>query len=727
VTTTPATPAVTAPAAVAATLADDAVAVAELARLLGEEAAQGSGGPEGTPPPAAAAVGALTGWLAEHLLPGHEHTEDPVRVFTPFLTPETLLAVRSVEELTTSASVTVASAGSYAEAVVAAFRDAASAVGGPGAGNAPVGAGELILELLLAYGVAAVPIRTLATGLPPEQALSLVQSARASLDAAYGRLNATPVDVRAAAYLSTPSVASIRERAARVLRRRSAGLARWGAAVSPPVRASSRPGGPSGPPSDPVLARAARLIAEAMPGATRLTREESQRLENAVERMLAWFHAQAPPMTPDAWLRSAIPGAASSGWPAALATATASAVVSVLDLIEAATGPDTEPDPEPDVRVLAGWFPTPEQLAYLRRRYGDRVANTAAQVQSWGDIDDTPSDVLIGARILVAELSVVGRATPLRGFQIQPSASTIGDRVHALIRNEYVRAHPNSLVVSDRIVFAEGLPVGTLEPVIRRPNLLPPGFRDAYTQKQLRYLGDSLRGGARSFKRTDITDLTEKTVYEVKPRDSAPQGVIQLWGYLAGYNVVAQFEDEGVTEPRLGRPPYPYFQGQHQNPHTITEGDWAPVPPSFPALAVPPTVAIVSTYEELPGLLLYDLYTSVPEEQQEARVSVMVQIIRALIALGVWPRRPWIRPPDDPPGANLPRREPPDEQEGEEEEEEDRSRRPPPSDEQHPVLGVLIQLAILVVVFLLAIEYAAMIAAALAALIAFIIFLLSLS
>jgi hypothetical protein len=696
--------------------------VAELARLLDEELARATGSYE-TPSPTADAVRALIAWLAEHVVPGREDTEDPVRVFVPFLTPEILLAVRSVEGLAASTSVTVAAAGSYAEAVVAAFRDATSAIPGPGAHNASMGGGEFALQLLLACGVAAVPTRTLATGLPPEQAFSLVQSARASLDAVYGRLSATPVDVRAAAYLSMPSVASIRERAARVLRRRSVGLAQWGAAVSPTARGTPRPGALPGPPSDRVLARAARLVVEALPGTTQLTAEERQRLEYAVERMLAWFHAQAPPMTPDAWLASVIPGAATGGWPTALATTAASAVVGVTDLIEAATGPNGSPEAgaSPDLSALGG-FPTPDQLADLRRRYGDRVADTAARVTSWGDIDDTPNELLILARVLFAERNVVFNQTPQPGYRIRRSTSRIGTDVHTLIRNQYVREHPGSLVVADRIVFVEGLPVGTLSPLVRRPDRLPPGFRDAYTQQQLQYLDNSLRGGQRIYQRTDITDLTEKTVYEVKPRSRAPQGVIQLWAYLAGYNWAAQWIPEGVAEPRLGRAPYPYVQGWPRNPHVIKDGEWTPALPVFPVRGVPPTLVSVSTEEELPGLLLYDLYTNEPEEQEEARVSVVARIIQWFREQGFPRPPPWIFPGDRPPGGDLPREEP-----QEEEEEEDRSRLPPPSDEEHPILRVLIELAILVVVFLLAVQYAEMIAAALAALLALILFLLSLS
>lgn len=675
-------------------LADDLRPVRELARVLEGDGGGASGGAE-----------ALARWLYGRLAPSPPIWEQLPDTFSPFLDPETLRGTKSLAELASPVSRPVEAARTYAEAVTTAFgAPAAAASTRPGSSSA--GAAALTLDLVLACGVAAVPVRALVTGLPPQEAGAVVRGARAALAAVGERLSAIPTDVVIAGFVSLPSIAALRERAARVLRLRSADLARWGAAVAPEGRSRHVPGRGTGT----VLVRAARILTDALPGAAGLGADDRARLDWAAERMLAWFHAQGPPQSPEAWLAASIPGAAVAGWEAALRTALIWAVGDADDLIQGAAGPGEEAEVEesPDVGAAAGGFPTGDQLAYLRRRYGDRVADEATRVRDYGDIDDTPNSILIGARVLAAE-AVLGDVKPLPGWHIRRSNRRIGIDVHELVRDRYVTAHRGSLVVADRVVYVFGFDIGTLAPYANGQQQMPPGFRNPYTRQQLQYLNFSLRGGDRRFQRTDITDLTDKTVYEVKPRSRAPQGVLQLWSYLAGYNVGAQYIPDGVTEPRLGRAAYPYVQGFPRNPHVISEGDWRPEPSVFPIRVSKDTIAAVATYPQLPGLLLYDLYERVREaEQEEARDAVVDRFRRWLRDTKIPIPPPWIDPRLPPP----PGRDEPADQ---------------PVEQEQPSLLQLVEVAAAVILVVLMVIAAKFVADLLVAFFVFLMILLGLS
>jgi hypothetical protein len=707
---------------VAALHAQDALAIRALAALFdtdgGEPARSAS-------PSAGDAADTLLGWLGPRL---GGLLADPRGAFRPYLSPDELERVRTPEALAAPATRQVEGAGSYAEAVAAAFLPSAmrTALAAPGA--SPGGADELALELLIACGVAAVPVRTVAAELPPDRALHLVRDAAASVAAAARRLERRSADVGVAAFLEAPSVAIVRERAARILRRQAAALVAY-AAASP--NADGGPGGARPPtPSERALRHAAGQIVAALPGSAALDQESSTRLVGWVDQLLAWLHARSPYPSAEAWLAAVLPGTGAAGWPSALQAALPAATQRAFELLVTASPGDADDAAirAPAQAELAS-YPTREQLNDLMRRYGDRVSRAARRVGTFGPVDDTPGWELITSRVVIAAIRVtIGPPREIPGFRRihlrRADAAQAGGDVHAVVQERYVAEHPRSLAVTDRVVWIEGARAGGLSPLANGKTRLPPGYADGATRQQLQYLDYSLRGARLRNQRADISDLTEHTVFEIKPRSGAAYGVPQLWEYHAGYNQAAQWIPDPPQPARIDRDAYPYVQGTHRNSHTLTEGSWVPEPSLMKVGFW--LWADVFMDAEVPGVLLYDLYVpSPPDEQEDAqRVGPLRRVLDALRdALGDIPLVPPGRVEPPPAEGPDPRRPPDgdgaDEDEDVDEDVEDRPGRPPvlDPDDVRALLGLLI-FAILVVLLLILIEVA------LPALIAFLLLLL---
>jgi hypothetical protein len=455
-----------------------------------------------------------------------------------------------------------------------------------------------------------------------------------------------------------------------------------------------------------VLAGAAKLIVSRLPGLTSLPRSERDWLIRGTVGMLTWAHRQAAPRSAQSWLTSIVPGTATLGLPGALSAAATNAISQAQEILTAVVSEPPEDLPvllgSPNLAIL-GDYPTREQLEELER-FGQKAVDTAKTITQWGDIDCTPDLTAIITRLRIAEKVAFEPALPMSPpFKPVSSNNRIGVEVHRLVTEQYVKDHTASLVVADRVVYAEGKRVGTLSKILSGRNKLPKAYDNGYTLQQLRFLDHSLRGGQQIFKRSDITDLTNKTVYEVKPRLGAPGAVVQLWEYLAGYNVSAQFIPDGQSVRREQRKAHPYVPGQAcENPHVIAEGTWKPTPDTFaPLLTRRGAVARVFTEPELPGLLLYDLYAPGEEDEESEgdALRAFLDLIRVIILREIL-RNPFdLDPPPPPPPGNgrLPEDTP------EEEEEPQRPPwRPPAIDWESPSARVLMVLLIIAALLLLA-------------------------
>jgi hypothetical protein len=308
------------------------------------------------------------------------------------------------------------------------------------------------------------------------------------------------------------------------------------------------------------LAEAANIIVSRLPGLASLPRSEREWLMRGTVGMLTWAHRQAAPRSAESWLASIIPGAATLGLPTALSAAATSAIAQAQDILTTVVSEPAEDLPvllgSPSLSIL-GDYPTREQLEELER-FGEKVVEIAKKITKWADIDCTPDLSVIITRLRIAEKVALAPAPPMPPLKSIPSNSRIGVDVHRLVTEQYVKNHTASLVVADRVVYAEGKRVGTLSAILSGRSKLPKAYDNGFTLQQLRFLDHSLRGGQKIFKRADITDLTEKTVYEVKPRLGASGAVVQLWEYLAGYNLIEWLRNGGsykvVRCPPASRP-----------------------------------------------------------------------------------------------------------------------------------------------------------------------------
>ena len=450
-----------------------------------------------------------------------------------------------------------------------------------------------------------------------------------------------------------------------------------------------------------VLADAAKIIVSRLPGLASLPRSEQEWLVRGTVGMLTWAHRQAAPRSAQSWIASIIPGAATLGLPTALGAAATSAIAQAQDLLTTVVSEPAEDLPvllgSPTLSVL-GDYPTLEQLEELER-FGEKAVETAKKITKWANIDCTPDLSVITMRLRIAEKVALAPAPSMPLVKSIPSNTRIGVEVHRLVTEQYVKNHTSSLIVADRAVYAEGKRVGTLSAILSGRHKLPKAYDNGYTMQQLRFLDHSLRGGQKIFKRADITDLTEKTVYEVKPRLGASGAVVQLWEYLAGYNMSAQFIPDGQSVRREQRKAYPYAPGEAcKNPHVIVEGSWKPAPDTFELRGRPGAIAVVFTEPELPGLLLYDVY--VPSEENEEgegdALRAFLDLIRAIIAREIL-RNPFDLdppPPPPPPGNGKVPEDP------EEEEPQRPPWRPPAIDWDSPTVQVLKWVLIIVVAML---------------------------
>ncbi|MBT2515801.1 hypothetical protein [Arthrobacter sp. ISL-30] len=402
-----------------------------------------------------------------------------------------------------------------------------------------------------------------------------------------------------------------------------------------------------------VLREASRIFVSGVPGVATMSGVERERLVEAGGRMLRRCHAMAAPVSAEGWLASALPGHQGS-WQRGLESAVDSAVSEVHAVaveLGGAGGEEVHPAAvgmSPDPRV-APRFPTEEQIAEVQRLFGDKSADVLRRVREYGEIDCTPDwavtspRVVDGTRVAMTELAPPVPPPPAPPgwvyVPVLPDTRT-GTRLHAAVQRAYIDAHPDHLTVADRVVYVKGERVGGLADLAEGRMQMPERYRDGYTLLQLRILHLSLQEGRNQFPRADLTDLNTRKVFEIKPRLGTPKAVIQLWGYVTGYNTIAQFIPFPGSTPRAERPPMPYNPAAPcENPHLLSEGDWSPSPAWFSiGVGERDLQAHVFTVPQVPGVLVYDLWERRrvrSSEDEEHRIWI-VDLLRLLILGGLF-------------------------------------------------------------------------------------------
>lgn len=435
-------------------------------------------------------------------------------------------------------------------------------------------------------------------------------------------------------------------------------------AFAPPVAVGRPPGG--GAAEDELANAVARELVRQMIGRRGAGRGDIDDLVPPTLTMLRAAHARfSRPVEPlDAWLRRllapGIPAVAGTApvlvGVAAVATVTR---ITVEGIVAAAPpGPVSTLDPEPfssPALDTLPQLPTAEAIEVLREEFGIEVARKILEVARWGEIDCTPSLEDIEQRLRIAGVAAVA-PPPLTppGWIAVPPTKEDGRDVHRAIQDLYLGQHESNLVVADRVVYLDGQRLGTLAEVTRGE--VETGHPD--DDNRLELLDAALRFVPRSFERSDITDMTERTIYEVKPRASAPWAVVQMWAYQAGYNAAAQ------ELPYVGKPSRRHRRGPVRydpnvrcpNPELLQEGRWLPIPPQVmlpPRPGMPRRMAVFFSVPGLPGLLLYDLFV----ETKASEDDLLLRLLQALAALGIGRGGRGQQKPDDQGQSTFPERE----------------------------------------------------------------------
>jgi hypothetical protein len=228
---------------------------------------------------------------------------------------------------------------------------------------------------------------------------------------------------------------------------------------------------------------------------------------------------------------------------------------------------------------------------------------------SGGPSIEAPDWKLWHARYIAAQAV----ARPIPRFPEIKATAADGRRVHFVLQEQYRRLfRPFNETVFERRVYRRGpLDQGQL---LSQLALEQPTSKYAVLHNALaNYDGDARL-------RTDVTDFSVHEMYEIKPRTGAHTAVLQVWHYINLYNCTAErFHVNPIMGPGVSWLP------QHSL-RTIPLGRWG----RSLKYAIPYTIP------GLPGLILYSVYVTPNEaEQEQARRVAQRAIEQEILERGV--------------------------------------------------------------------------------------------
>ncbi len=231
-----------------------------------------------------------------------------------------------------------------------------------------------------------------------------------------------------------------------------------------------------------------------------------------------------------------------------------------------------------------GPIPMTEDVSALKRRtqFGEAVQQYAI---AW-----------IGGKYRLAEFP-----PGIEGLRIR---AALGTQVHNAIDVWYRAEHPLNVIVSDAKVYRNGIE----SPLSKYKDVDPTGadkvdvrLRMAY-EAFMFYRGDDPAGAY--YMRADLLDLTTLEVFEIKPRASAAKAALQSWLYKAGFNSAWAPYAAGAIDAREG-----FVRWGRGWPRTKLQ---IPLGQKYMAVVVAGKV---------PGLLLYDVFEKVPDDEEEKELQ----------------------------------------------------------------------------------------------------------
>jgi hypothetical protein len=324
-------------------------------------------------------------------------------------------------------------------------------------------------------------------------------------------------------------------------------------------------------------------------------------------------------------------------------------------------------------------LPTEEEIKRVSRLGKLESYMTARWMyDQWGEIGDlgipgTPpwSEVLeqwVMAKMITEALPLIAEFLAGFGLTEVPSNETIGPRVHKRIMKAYIDLHPDNLVAVDWWVATPGDWKSEVDREKRKRGTLfdyvsgkasTGSARDnaklAVAAYGLWFAQKGFDGPKRKL-RADILDLTNSTVFEIKPIRGYPDGVFQVWAYQAFLNAA--------------------FSTRKDLP-TVTRGWWVPLPVVFPVSDDKRLWAIAFMFPglgDIPGIPGVIGYLVVRTEGTIEDLEPIAEAILAIIVSAVWDTLQAPQPGQQPPAQEPPQPddtipdEDPDSWPGEEEE-----------------------------------------------------------
>lgn len=192
----------------------------------------------------------------------------------------------------------------------------------------------------------------------------------------------------------------------------------------------------------------------------------------------------------------------------------------------------------------------------------------------------------------------------------------LGTMVHNAVERRYRFEHPMNTVLCDTVVYRDGATAQLAEYEHVDPHsadIMSVRLRMAY-EAFMFYRGDESVG--RHNLRADILDMSSMEVFEIKPRASAAKAALQSWLYKGGFNSVWKEYASGALDPDVGF--VHWGRGWPRNRMEIPLGR--------------KYMAVVAA-GKVPGLILYELYEKVPddEEDKQAKRRVWEECVRRAI------------------------------------------------------------------------------------------------
>lgn len=242
------------------------------------------------------------------------------------------------------------------------------------------------------------------------------------------------------------------------------------------------------------------------------------------------------------------------------------------------------------------WHGIDERFDYKRF-----LALAQAQLESMGQDPQLVAGAVSIAQTGVAQAMAVQVPAARMDATLVGSSPEIGNRVHEIIQADYVKAS-SGFVVTERSVFQNGNlrrigTIGTLR------NLL------ATVLPELEVLDMAVVTGMSSRLRPDIVDLSNRFVYEIKPRNDALFALAQVNGYCVLYEVFLTIMQAAgnvslALLPLIPGPLLPQSAAGFDVPRVTPLG-------FMPRRHIPLTERLFAETvinPALPGVILYDVY-----------------------------------------------------------------------------------------------------------------------